>query len=525
MPARAHDDLRRCDDARGEALGRGLRRLLRLRSGRQARDEVESEPREAQAARGREKHGDAHDHDRERAGAVRREVAEAGAERPPAGRRAGGLAGLCGRRDARLSRRRQAARPEHQPAEHREQRRDQRDGHDEADDHAEREARPEVAEERLPGHQQRGRAGRDHQPGRQDDRRVLRRSRARGCDPALAGYEARAEARHIEDRVVGHDAEQQDDDQRVELGRRREAVTIPGPAHDVRRDEVGDAADEQREQRRDQRPEGDCDDERDHGHRDRLDQRQASGDLVLLREARRHRPGDAGDRGPAKIASRIGLRGPDLVRPAHGRVEEEIGDGGGAVLVGRRDEPRIVHQRERAQQAGRARRGAAVDARGGRDRGPLGRGGEAGGVPLHDRDAAQHRYGEELCRLPLGGDRRGGGGRQVGEAAVLASEARQVQCGQRRRGDPGGDDEQAQRPRRHKGVGAGGAALCGRLGFRVRLVAGVARHRGVLPRRVAARRPRVDGRGTRARPRAASQSLVPRQLVALSPLAVPVVPP
>ena len=158
--------------------------------------------------------------------------------------------------------------------------RQQGHGHEQADQHRERHAGAEVAEEPLGGHGERGRAGRHHEPRGDDQRRVARGGAARGRPAGLAAGQLAAHAREVEDRVVGDDAEEQHDDDRLELRRRRRPDACAEPGHDPQGDLVGEAGREQRDQRREQRAEGQADDQGDEDDRGDLHVRQRGGDAI-----------------------------------------------------------------------------------------------------------------------------------------------------------------------------------------------------------------------------------------------------
>jgi hypothetical protein len=122
---------------------------------------------------------------------------EAGGERRPA--QPGPVRLLGGHRPAG---------PEGPPPEDRQQRRQERDRHDHADDGGDGERGREGAEELDVAHEERRGPEGGREPGGQDDRdhvgaRTDRR-RAR-----VAAAEPRAHAEEVEDRVVGHDPDEE----------------------------------------------------------------------------------------------------------------------------------------------------------------------------------------------------------------------------------------------------------------------------------------------------------------------------
>ncbi len=245
-----------------------------------------------------------------------------------------------------------------------------------------------------------------------------------------------------EDAVVGDDPQHQDEDQRLHLLGQHQVGLAAEPGDDADRDHVGRAGGRQRDHRGEQRPLPDADDEQDQQQRADRDGRQRVEDRAGLLDARRHDAGDP-DRtvvGRADVGGDqvVGDGDPALERQR--RVEEQVGDRGGRLLVPHRHRAVDVDDRDGAEQA--AAGGGAV----GRDAlraigDPRQRGcRQAGRIALHHRDLGQQRVAEELGRALLRGD---GGGVLLDESAGVArdvGERRQEQHGADRRRDPGQHD-------------------------------------------------------------------------------------
>jgi hypothetical protein len=255
----------------------------------------------------------------------------------------------------------------------------------------------------------------------------------------------------VEDDVVGHDAEQQGDQEWLGLGRHGDAERAGHRASDVQRNQNRHARDGQRQQRRQQRPEGDGDDEEDgdeggdlhRGHR-RLGQ-------PRLLHAGGDRPGNTDDVvvGPV-VPLDEPLRSGVLVAEVHaGRHEQQRDDGGST----------FARAGERAEGVGhRDRRDDRCDVRvlALRDRGRpqhrlcLGVRRQPGRIPLHHGDATEQ--GKAECAE--GPDFRGDGWaahRHEGDVATATTPLRQ--SGHEHHGsdtdrEPAGDDRPAQ-PHHH----------------------------------------------------------------------------
>jgi hypothetical protein len=103
------------------------------------------------------------------------------------------------------------------PAEQSERGGDQGDRHREGYQARDREARSERLEELEPAdHQRRNSARHDEPRGEDDGHRARGRGAGCGSNP-LPLFEFAAHRRHEEDRVVGHEAQEQDQDQRLDL--------------------------------------------------------------------------------------------------------------------------------------------------------------------------------------------------------------------------------------------------------------------------------------------------------------------
>ena len=363
----------------------------------------------------------------------------------------------------------EAARPVEGAAEGGHRRGDEGDADDEPGQDADRQAGPERAERRLGRGQQGRRAGGHHQPGGEDDRRELRRRVPHGLAAAAAASEALPGSGQVEDRVVGDDPQQQDHHQGVDLRGRGEPELAPGERHEPRADDVGHARREQRHQGRQQRPEGDAQDQRHEDDRRDLDGAEALRDRVLLRDARRHRARHAhhGRVRMRQALGRVGARQVDLLPPRRLRREVQIGDRRGRLLVPLRPDPRVVHERQRPEQPP-SRLLRQVHRR--RDRLALDGGGEAGRVPLHHGDPAD-RLAEDARRARLRRDRRRVPRRVVGQAARLGRQRRQVEHREHRRGDPRERDQRRRgarddpRERSGHGVARGLGGGCRVLGL------------------------------------------------------------
>lgn len=125
--------------------------------------------------------------------------------------------------------------------------------HGEPDEDGERHARSERAEGANPGHEHGKASGCHGQAGYQDDRSELGRAPTGALQPAVATAQTITHPREEEDAVVGHDAEQQRGDHRLDLAGDVEAELLAGPP--------GDADDDaQREPDRHHRQQGGPDD-------------------------------------------------------------------------------------------------------------------------------------------------------------------------------------------------------------------------------------------------------------------------
>jgi hypothetical protein len=201
---------------------------------------------------------------------------------------AGGLRVLVGRR---LRLRAGARRPEHPAAEDRQRRRDERDHDVQADEHRKGQPGaedPEVLE--LRG-QQAGCGRHDRQPGDQHDHHHVR-CRLRGPRLVARAGQTIEEPGQEEDRVVRDDAEQQHDDDRLDLAGNGHAEVHPDPLQQAGGDQVGDRDRGQVEQRSAERPEVEAHRQQDEHHGRDFHARQVVGDDLAPRERRRHRPGD-----------------------------------------------------------------------------------------------------------------------------------------------------------------------------------------------------------------------------------------
>jgi hypothetical protein len=166
---------------------------------------------------------------------------------------------------------------------------------------------PNGAEEpELADHQRAG-ARRDDQPAVKTIGAVRAGRRPRRFQPGLAEAHAPPGLREEEDRVVGDEAEQQHDDDRLHLGRHARAGLLPRPRQYADRDRVRDPGREQRDQRRADRAERQPDDQQDEHDAARLDERERTLDLLVLREPRRGRAGRPDDGDAAEVPARVAL--------------------------------------------------------------------------------------------------------------------------------------------------------------------------------------------------------------------------
>ena len=174
-------------------------------------------------------------------------------------------------------------------------------------------------------------------PGGDDDRRDLGDRAARGGQALVARAQPAARLGQEEDRVVGHEPQQEHDDDRLDLLGHRDVGALAQPRQHAHRDRVGDARSGQRHERGADRAEGEGHDERDEHHAGRLDERQRLLDLVELRLARGRRAGDPDDRGARAAERLLGVVLGDgaLVVEARAGREEQVGDGRGAALARR----------------------------------------------------------------------------------------------------------------------------------------------------------------------------------------------
>ena len=102
----------------------------------------------------------------------------------------------------------------------------------------------------------------------------------------LARSEAPPHRRHEEDRVVGHEAEHERDQDRLDLFRHLPMLVLADPREQVHRDDVGDRCGREPDERRGRRSERQQQDEEDQRDRRDRDARQRLLDLIELRGPR-----------------------------------------------------------------------------------------------------------------------------------------------------------------------------------------------------------------------------------------------
>ena len=345
--------------------------------------ERQSQVHEAVAGGAQRDHADGHDHRRDRLS--RGEPDRPGAERMRLERPlALDLVVRCELVPVGL--RRGPRGPEERAAEDRKQRRHERDRDREAHEDGHRHPRAEGSEEvERSGEEGRG-ARRDDQPGRHYDRRVVGRRALSRDEAMLARVEAVSHAREVEDRVVGHDPEQEDDEHRLHLARYGHVRDGADPADDPDRHEVRNPGGGQDDQRREGRAEAHGDEHGDDPDRREGHPEERRVDLPPRLHPGRRRARHADDRVArvAEVGRDVAVGGPLLIAERRVAREEEVGRGRRQALLRRRHDPGQVRYGNGKHDVLDAFAGSGANGRRTRDRVPLRRRREPIRVTLDD---------------------------------------------------------------------------------------------------------------------------------------------
>ena len=392
----------------------------------------QAEPQFELAQRRRRHDEGAHQHDdherRDRPGGE-----EAGGERRPGvPRRTRGAGGQP------------AAGPEGAPSEDRQQRGQERDRHDDADDGREGERGGECAEEVNVAHQQRRRPERRREAGRQDDCDHVGARSDRGLARSVAAQPG-AHREQIEDRVVGHDADEERGDHRLDVPARGDPGGLGDGADRVEIDHVRDRDRAQHHERRDQRAEDDRHDQGDQGqrHADHQGEPVVDGLDLLLPGGRRAgearaRAGRHRGRGDV-VAAEAGLAG-----DRGGLGERQVGEHRGRALPGAGRDAAGAGERHGRGDLLEAGHPAAAHVESEPREGHLLGGAQPAGTAHDHLGARDQRSAEDVRRPLLGGERRG----VVGQRELQVRrppEPGQGHGHHDRRGDPPHHDDVAQR--------------------------------------------------------------------------------
>jgi hypothetical protein len=171
-----------------------------------------------------------------------------------------------------------------------------------------------------------------------------------------------AEPGEEEDRVVGHDSEEEHEHDRLDLARHGDAEQAADCAEKADGDDERDADGEQGEKRSDEGSVGEADDESDEDDRRRLDEREGLLDQPPLLDARRHHAGDA-DECVLLAEATVGEPAGETVPGLESQIglEVEVGDRGGGDLPRARDGAGRAQEREREGDGEEVRVPAAGD--------------------------------------------------------------------------------------------------------------------------------------------------------------------